>query len=217
MKTVEDAYGIYSYTRFSGSSTTKSEAIDLPRAAYISGLVGGLWKDVYCVKVYALEDKPGVAAAVKDFLAFVSKKIPRAPGLPDVFRVVEVEGYVKGTTRFVRCDLALKNLHFVSEDNVLGLSEGTLMVIGDFKFRTASFTGFTVIYPTEDAAKAAATGFAKFLGSDKSREATWFKRSGRAIAGVWTGLKPSETQDSQDVMYSTIQMMIDQVKTYQLN
>jgi hypothetical protein len=209
MKTPEDAYGIYSYNR-----GAKYDKLDVSQAGYVSGIMGGLWKDVYYVKVYAQEDKPGVADAVKQFVTLMSGKIPGEGMLPDLFRSLNVEGFNKGTERFLRSQLALKNMHFVSEDNVLNLDETTQMVFGDYSLKGRDFSAFIVLYPSEQAATAAASKYATYIGAHPEAEATWFKQLGKTVVGAWTGLKVSETNDSQDMIYGTVQNLIGRIKIY---
>jgi hypothetical protein len=211
MRTPEDAYGVFAYNR-----PANAEPLQLTQAAYASGITAGVWRDTYYVKVYGLEEKPGVAGAVKEFARLVSLKIPGQGNLPQLFKVVEVDGFVKGSVRFLRSDLPLKNLHFVSDENVLNLNENTQMVLADYSFKDRRFTAFVAAYPTAEDAAAAASKYAKFLGAHPDAEAAWFKQSGKAIVGVWAGMKVAETQDSQDVMNDTIKNVLEQVKTYQL-
>jgi hypothetical protein len=211
MKTVEDAYGIYSYTYYRGA---KPEKLDVGQAGFVSGVTAGFWKDVYYVKVYGLEDKPGVAAAVKEFAASIAGKIPKEGNLPDYFKVLEVEGLQKGTTTYVHSDLALKNLHFVSEENSLNLGDGAYMLFADFKVKERTFQAFVAFYPSEAEAAAAATKYAKFMGSHKESDVAWFKQAGKAIAGTWTGYKQGQTVDAEQSLYNTIENLLTSIRAY---
>ena len=211
MKTPKDAYGVYAYHK-----PAKADALSIAQEAFTAGITGGLWKDVYYVKVLGLEDKEGLSDAVKEFLAAVAGKIEREGNLPDVFRVLDVEGLATGSIRFLRTALVLKNLHFVSEENVLDLNEGTVMAFADYSVKGRDFKAFVVLYPSEESAVAAAAKYAVFLGAHPEAEAAWFKQKGRVIVGAWTGLKVLETLDSQDVIYETIASILAKVRIYAL-
>ncbi len=212
MKTPEDAYGIYAYSR-----PARSEPLDLEQSAFVAGITGGLWKGNYYVKVYALEEKPGIADAVKGFLRVISQRIESTGKLPELFSVLDVEGLVKGSKRFTRTWLPLKNLHFLSDENLLNLGDDTQLVFADYTLKDSRFQAFAVRYPTTEAAVAAASKYARYLGAHRDAEAAWFKQDGRVIIGTWTGIKVSETNDSQDVMNSTIKGIIGKVSVYQLD
>ncbi|MCD6405006.1 MAG: hypothetical protein J7M19_04205 [Planctomycetes bacterium] len=212
MKTAADAYGVFTYHK-----PEKAEDFEVSQAAYASGILGGLWRDVYYVKVYGLEEKPGLPDAVKDFCKLISSKIPGRGILPDTFRVFEIDGHVKGSTRYLHTNLALKNLHFVADENILKLSEKTSMVFGLFVIDKRRFSAFLVVYPTEPDATAAASGYAKFLGKHPDAEATWFRQRGRTIVGTWTGIKVKETQDSEYMIYDTLKELLKQVKILQID
>jgi hypothetical protein len=213
MKTVEDAYGIYAYNR---SRSAKSDQLDIPQAAFMDGAAGGLWKDRFYVHVFAQEDKPGVAESVKGFLTTISRRISSEGKLPDLFSAMELEGYKKGSARYLHTPLALKNLHFVSDENVLRLESTTQMVIADYSVKGRDFTGFVVVYPTAQAAIDAAASYSKFIGAHPETEAAWFKQFGKAVCGVWAGMKAKETPDSQDVLFAAVQDLISRVHVYQL-
>ncbi len=212
MKTPEDAYGIYAYHEPKGA-----EALDVAQAGYASGITAAVWRNLYYVKIYGLEDKPGMAEAVREFAKMISGKIPGQGNLPQLFRVFEVNGFKKGSVKFLRSDLALKNLHFVSEENVLHLGEGTEMAFASYSIRGRDFEAFVIIYPSDQESARAATDYALFLGKDANAEATWYKQSGRAIVGTWTGLKVGETHDIQDVLFDTMKNILEQLKAYQLH
>jgi len=212
MKTPEDAYGIWMYQK-----PTTAEKLEVSQGGYASGITAGVWKGTYYARIYGLEEKEGVAAAAREFAKSVSGRIPSEGNLPNLFKVFEVDGFQKGTIRFLRSDLALRNLHFVSDENVLDLGEGAEMAFADYVLKKRAFIAFVAVYPSQQAAIAAATKYAKFLGANERAEATWFKQTGKTIVGTWTGLKVGETTDSQDVMFETIKDLIEQVKTYQLN
>lgn len=212
MKTPEDAYGVYAYYR-----PAKYDKLDVPQAGYASGITAGVWRNLYYVKVYGLEEMPGVADAVKEFATAVSRKIPGEGNLPLYFRVLDVDGLVKGSERFARSNLALKNLHFVANDDVLKLDAGAVIIFADYKTKTAGFQAFAIFYPSTSAAQDAGRALARHLGATKDSEVTWYKQNGKAVVGVWTGLKQGQTYDSEESMVKTISAILEQIKTWQLN
>ena len=211
MKTPEDAYGVFAYHK-----PAKAETLAVTQAGYVSGMAAGVWRNVHYVKIQGIEEKPGVAEAVREFAKSMAGKIPGEGNLPLLFKVLEVDGLQKGSVKFARSNLPLKNLHFVADDDVLKLDQGAQIVFGDYVLQKRSFKAFAILYATEAAAREAAAAYAKALGANAQAEATWFKQSGKVIAGVWTGLKVAETQDSESMMYETIGNILNQVKTYQL-
>jgi len=212
MKTCEDAYGIYAYHR-----PAKAELLKVPQAGFASGITAGLWRDVYYVEIQGIEDKPGVGAAVKEFVSVMAARIPGEGNLPMLFKVIQVDGFQPDSIRFVRSNLALKNLHFVSNDDILKLDEGALLVFADFVLKGRSFKAFAILYPTQAAAEQSAAAWAKALGANPQGEATWFKQSGKAIVGVWAGIKAADTKQIESMMYDTIENILFQFHTYQLN
>ncbi len=211
MKTPEDAYGVFSYNR-----PGNADPLPFQQAAWSAGLTAGVWRNTSFVKVYALQDAPGLADAVKEFARILSLKLTGEGNLPLYFKVLEVDGFVEGSIRFARDQLPLKNLHFISEENVLDLGGDNVIVFADYAFKARRFKAFAALYPTRDAAAAAASKYARFLGSNPDAEAAWFRQSGRVLIGAWTGMKYSDTAQVQDVMYDTIENIGEQVRAYRL-
>ena len=212
MQTPEDAYGVFTYNR-----PANAQSLDVAQRAYTAGGIGAVWKGNYYAVARVVEDKPGAADAVKDFLKIISGRIPAEGTLRDIFRAMEVEGFKEGTVRFTRTWLPLKNLHFISDDNVLNLGKDTQLAFADFSLKGRDFKTFVAVYPTQEAAEAAAAKYATFLGANRDAEAAWFKQTGRAIVGTWAGVKASETFDSEEMMYATIKNVLEQVRIYQLD
>ncbi|MHC4712377.1 MAG: DUF6599 family protein [Planctomycetota bacterium] len=208
LATPADAYGLLGALRPEGA-----EDAEVSQAAFVAGATGGLWKDVFCAIVIG---EAGAETAVRDFLEVLSGRIEREGLLPDIFRAIDTVGLVPGTARYLHTDLALKKLHHVADDNVLGLAEDTEIIFGDFLIDEREFKAFIAVYPSEQAAVSAAISYAVFLGKNPDAEAAWFKQWGRAVAGIWTGLKVEETVDSEYMMFDTIKELMRQVRIFQL-
>lgn len=207
-----NAYGLFACMR--PQREVKRPKID--QDAFVSAGYAGLWKADVFVTVKSASDPPPSNETLRAFLETISKKVKGTGSLPDIFRAIQAPGFLERSARFLHTNAALRRIHFVSDENVLGLSDRTEMITGKFLVDKRLFDAFIIVYPTEEAAMAAASSYAIHLGDDPEVEAAWFRQWGHAIAGTWTGVKVDETTDSEYMLFDTTKELMRQVKIFQL-
>jgi hypothetical protein len=83
------------------------------------------WKDRYFVSVVALKQTEDSKKAVIAFGKAIGKKIPRKGKKPELVGRLPQEGIVKSQVHYFHDWEGLNRLHFISEENLLGLSKET--------------------------------------------------------------------------------------------
>lgn len=143
MGSSKDAFGVFSWD-------AHGEQLQLGQGARYEGGVLRCWQDRFFIKVKGQAHSD----VFKQFAIAMAKHITKWIGkwgpLPDLISVLPTSLKPTGI-RYFHCDEDLNSFHYVSTENVLGLSHSTEGVIADCSFGKAQVKVVVIRYPSMDA------------------------------------------------------------------
>lgn len=114
----ENAYGVYSFD-------TMGEHPDIGQGAtYGYGLLQ-FWKDRFFVRVLSVSEEVDLRDDILGFGNRVASKIESEGSKPDIISRIEHIGIVPESLHYFHKNVVLNNLYYVSDENILNLSEKT--------------------------------------------------------------------------------------------
>lgn len=122
------------------------------------------WKDRYFVSVVALKETEKSKKAVISMGKAIAKKIPREGNQPGLVARLPQKGLVKSQIHYFHDWEGLNRLHFISDENLLGLSRQTEGLLA--RYRPAAVL-VLIRYPHEKDAGLACKRFVEKFKADK--------------------------------------------------
>lgn len=157
MKTSKNAFGIFSHD-YEGNKLKIGDG-----SVYEMGLLI-FWKGRYYVSVLAENESEEAKKAVFKIAHLISKSISESGTVPDVINRLKRKGFNLISRHYFQSHLCLNFYYYLSDVNVLNLSESTDGVIGRYQIGDKIFYAVMIQYLTEKEAKDALLSFqAKFL------------------------------------------------------
>jgi hypothetical protein len=160
MGTPQNAFGIYShlryphapFERFGNEGILTDETLDF-------------WKGRFFIKIQAFEIADEVKEAMKRFARVMDKRIPDPGDLPAIVKALPEENRVKGSEQYFKRQLALNNIHYISDENVLMLGEKTEGAVAKYLMGKDEIEVhlFAVAYPDPSKASEAFSSYSKYL------------------------------------------------------
>jgi len=183
MDSSANAFGIYSFNR-----PSPGEKVEIGTRGVMAESILYCWKDRYYIKVHTFPDSQPARDAVKAFAKIIAKNIKEEGAPPALLKLLPCEGLIPGSEKFLHEKKVLDNIYFLSQENVLKLSEKTNMVLADYKIEEGKITLFIVEYPDTKECKLASLSYAKFLDTPAAarlKAGYWMLTSDRFIVGSW--------------------------------
>jgi hypothetical protein len=142
--TVENAYGLFSFYRRGDPARIGNEG-DLAQGGLLS-----FWQDRYVVRVFPVRD---VGEEIpRAFAQWVSRELPAGGSPPELVDTLPRERLVPRTVKFFHEKLALDNIIWTVEDNVLSLDADTDALAAAYDYGGARVNLLIVAYPEAEAA-----------------------------------------------------------------
>ncbi len=121
MGSPEEAFGIYTYSRYVGC-----ELVNVGEEGFITETSLDFWKGSFHVKVQAFQTSAGTMAGMRKLADQIAGKVVEEGwNPPSIFELLPAEKRVPQSEKFFHDKLILDNLVFISEENRLDLSPKT--------------------------------------------------------------------------------------------
>jgi hypothetical protein len=125
MNSSPDAYGLFSFDQ-------EGEMVGLgQKGVYRYGLLK-FWKDKFFVRI--LGSQTNLKETIFKFGADIDKKMKTEGKPPDILSKIPKDNLIPNSDHFFHKQILLNNLYFLSDKNLLDLSDKTDCLLADFKF-----------------------------------------------------------------------------------
>ncbi len=160
MGTPQNAFGIYSHLRYPHAPFAR-----FGNEAILTDETLDFWKGRFFIKIQAFEIATEIREAMQRFARVMEKRIPEPGDLPQILKSLPEEGRIKGSEQYFKRELALNNIHYVSDENVLKLGKETEGVTAKYKVGEDEIEVylFTVAYPDPIKAAEAFESYSNYL------------------------------------------------------
>ncbi|MCD6506760.1 hypothetical protein J7M22_09065 [Candidatus Poribacteria bacterium] len=160
MGTSQNAFGIYSQLRYPNAPFAR-----FGNEAILTDETLDFWKDRFFIKIQAFEIATEIKEAMQRFARVMERRIPEMGNLPWILKSLPEEGRIKGSEQYFRQQLALNNIHYVSDENVLKLGGETEGIAAKYKIgsnKTEVYL-FAIAYPDPVRAVEAFESYSNYL------------------------------------------------------
>jgi hypothetical protein len=153
MNSSPDAYGLFSFDQ-------EGERVELgQKGVYGYGLLR-FWKGRFLVRILGSQDN--LKETILKFGAQINQKIKTKGEHPELLSKIPKENQVPNSDHFFHKQILLNNLYFLSDKNILNLSDKTDCLLVDLKFDMEIFKLLLIEYPDSQKANNAYESFNKF-------------------------------------------------------
>jgi len=152
MSTPEDAYGIFSHSRY-------SEEDGLGQGAtYQAGLLC-FWKNRYFICITAMKETPETKGALYDLAGRIDSLIPNNGAKPAILECIPPDSLEPMSVRYFHLYTSLNYHYYLADQNILKLGEKTEGVLAQYK----PYQSFLICirYPDQKQAEEAMSSFMK--------------------------------------------------------
>ncbi len=196
MGTSYDAFGVFAHSR---------ETIDSgfgQGSEYAAGLLT-FWKDHYYVSILAYPETEAKKDVVFKLGQAIAGAIPGRGSLPPIIDLLPPDNLLPESVHYFHHYIWLNSFYFVSNENVLNISNETPAALGKYRKNGPAFFLLLVLYPDAARAEAAAEQFRqKVLGGSAdglsaTKEGRWsgLQRRGSLVSIVFNAPDPSTVRD----------------------
>ena len=161
MNSSADAYGLFSFDQ-------EGEMVELgQKGIYGYGLLK-FWKDKFFVKILGSQDN--LKETIFKFGTDIDKKMKTEGKLPELLSKIPKDNLIQNSDHFFHKQILLNNLYFLSDKNILNLSDETDCLLADFKFDEQILKFLLIEYPDSKKAQNAYESFNKFYLKNQASE-----------------------------------------------
>ena len=161
MRSSSDAYGLFSFDQ-------EGEMVELgQKGVYGYGLLK-FWKDGFLVRI--LGSQANLREMILKLGADIDQRIESEGRLPELLSKIPKDRLIPNSDHFFHKQTLLNNLYFLSDKNILNLTDKTDCLLADFRFDRQILKLLLVEYPDLNQAKNAYGNFNKlYLERDVSK------------------------------------------------
>lgn len=161
MTSPEGAFGIYSLNR-----DQKANYVNAGNEGILSGTALDFWKGRYFCKVYSLSMSEKYQPVVMSFANILATEIEDAGAEPAIMSKLPLNNQIPKSAKFFMKKLGLDNINFISEENILNLSDDTRGAVAEYIVGNSKFKVFIIQYLSSDNALLAFDNYSEFLEKD---------------------------------------------------
>lgn len=152
MNSSPDAYGLFSFDQ-------EGEMVEIgQKGVYAEGLLK-FWKDRFLVKILGFP--PDLKETILKFGAQIDQEIKTKGKPPELLSKIPQDHLILNSEHFFHKQILLNNLYFLSDKNILTLSDKTDCLLADFKFDEQILKLLLIKYPDHKNAQNAYESFNK--------------------------------------------------------
>ncbi|MFQ6043929.1 MAG: DUF6599 family protein, partial [Candidatus Poribacteria bacterium] len=175
MGTSANAFGIYSIGRY-----VSAEYVDIGNEGIKTSSTLDFWKGRYYCKLVAFDETAESQKALIALGTAVADNI-EAGASPKLLTLLPATAKVLKSEKYFRKQLALNNIHYVDNENVLQLSEQTEGVVAKYQFGETKVDGFVIKYPSSGEANAAYDSYLTYLSQKGKAEKMEKENSAKVV------------------------------------
>lgn len=161
MTVPENAFGIYSLSRYEGANY-----VDIGNEGILTDANLDFWKGRYYCKLIAFDVSKKYQDEVVKFGNELASRIKDAGNEPNILSVLPENDIVEKSEKFFTRKLGLDNINFISEENVLNLDGKTKGAVAQYQLDGASLQMFVIEYPSPEKASLAFESYGKYLNEN---------------------------------------------------
>jgi hypothetical protein len=152
MKSPEDAFGLFSLNQ-------EGESLSIGQGtSYAFGLLS-FWKDYYFVRIIDMEGRDDRKDVIIDWGKGIADKIENEGKKPELLARIPQKNLLKQSLYYFHKNIILNNLYFLSNENILNLSEKTDAVLASYKSDSEILKLLLIEYPDTIGSKKAFESF----------------------------------------------------------
>jgi hypothetical protein len=156
-----DAYGLFSFDQV-------GEMVEVgQKGVYAYGLLK-FWKGKFLVRILGSQDN--LKETILKFGADIDRKIKTTGELPKLLSKIPKDSYIPNSDHFFHKQILLNNLYFLSDKNILNLSDETDCLLADFRFDEQILKLLLIEYPDSGNAQNAYESFNKLYLNNQASE-----------------------------------------------
>jgi len=152
MRSSKDAFGVYTHD-------TDGDEIDIGQDGRFRPGWLSFWKDRFFVSIYVEEENEVAEKAVVDLGKQIDGIIAKEGTRPIILLKLPVQGLQAGSTRYLHHPMVLNYHYYLSDENILNISEHTEVVLAKYQINGENARLLLATYPGLDAANDAYSGF----------------------------------------------------------
>ena len=206
MGTSANAFGMYSTGRYANA-----EYVSIGNEGIKTSSTLDFWKGRYYCKLVSFDETMESQKAMVALGTTLANNIKKAGTLPELLALLPEASKMPQSEKYFRKQLALNNIHYVDNENVLQLGEQTEGVVAKYQFGETKVDGFVIKYPSSEDADAAYDSYLTYLsqkGKVEKMEAnsaqvvlqngkvTFIAHRDNYLIGVW------DAQDEKDYQFA---------------
>jgi len=153
-----NAFGIYSIGRY-----VNAEYVNIGNEGIKTAWTLDFWKGKYYCKLVSFDETMESQKAVVALGTTLADNIKETGALPELLTLLPEASQVPQSEKYFRKQLALNNIQYVDNENVLRLSEQTEGVVAKYQFGETKVDGFVIKYPSSEDADAAYNSYLAYL------------------------------------------------------
>ncbi len=161
MNSSADVYGLFSFDQ-------EGEMVELgQKGIYGYGLLK-FWKDKFFVKILGSQDN--LKETIFKFGTDIDQKMKTEGKPPELLSKIPKDNLIQNSDHFFHKQILLNNLYFLSDKNILNLSDETDCLLADFKFDEQILKLLLIEYPDSEKVKNAYESFNRFYLKNQASE-----------------------------------------------
>ena len=175
MGTSRDAYGVFTHD-------TDGTPLDVGQDARFRPGWLSFWKHRFFVSIYMEEETPAAEKAVKELGLQVAALIPQKGTQPPLLSKLPKQGLDTANIRYLRHPILLNYHFFVSQENILNISQQTEAVLADYRRGQEKAKVLLVKYPDSKIAANSLSNFLKHYLPDADKSGMTLLENGKWAA-----------------------------------
>ena len=180
MGSSNDAYGAFSHDR-------EIETNEVGQGSEHRGGLLSFWKDKYLVTVFAEGESRASQSTILDLSKLIAKEIKDSGEKPELLNLLPTKGQLTNSIRYFHTHSILNYHYYLSEDNILNLSERTECVLAKYEIRQKRTILLLVRYFGNAEAEAAYNAFIKYYLPEAK-----VANIAQTENGKWTALRKTD-------------------------
>ncbi|MBM3242877.1 hypothetical protein FJZ31_41990 [Candidatus Poribacteria bacterium] len=153
-----NAFGMYSTGRYANA-----EYVSIGNEGIKTSSTLDFWKGRYYCKLVSFDETIESQQAMVALGNMLANNIEEAGTLPELLSLLPEASKMPQSEKYFRKQLALNNIHYVDNENVLQLGEQTEGVVAKYQFGETKVDGFVIKYPYSENADAAYDSYLTYL------------------------------------------------------
>ncbi len=194
MATPENAFGIYSYSRY-----PESDYIEMGNEAIKTANSLEFWKGQYYVKLISSVKSEFAEELMLSIGGLIADSIKNAGSEPPIMKMLPQDNMLPKSGKFFEGSIGLNGIHFIDDKDILKVNDNAIGAAGKYSDGDSFYTGFLIQYEDQGIADSAFAAYKELLNKKGSQteksgvvinkineqEYTLFIEDDKYIAGVW--------------------------------